>query len=44
MVLDRKAKRTDHRIAQRSIERVIDRDNYEWQTLRIHEDGTIKPE
>jgi len=40
--LDREAKTQDHRVIQRSIERVVEKGNYEWQTLQIHEDGTIK--
>jgi len=42
--LDRKARRADHRTVQRSIERTIELEHYEWQTLRVHEDGSIKTE
>ena len=42
--LDRRAKGTDHRTIQKSIERVVERENYEWQTLRVQEDGKIKVE
>jgi len=34
----------DHRALQRSIEKVVERENYEWQTLRVQEDGKIKEE
>jgi hypothetical protein len=27
-----------------SIERVVEHENYEWQTLRVQEDGKIKVE
>jgi predicted Holliday junction resolvase-like endonuclease len=42
VLLDRKAKRTAS--VQKSIERVVERGNYEWQTLRIQEDGKVKIE
>jgi len=35
---------TDHRALQRSIEKVVEHENYEWQTLRVQEDGKIKAE
>lgn len=41
ILLDRKMKGADHRLIQKSIERVIEKDNYEWQTLHIQEDGKI---
>jgi predicted Holliday junction resolvase-like endonuclease len=44
ILLDRKAKQPEHRQIQRSIQRVIDRDNYEWQTLRVRECGKIQLE
>jgi len=44
ILLDRKEKGTDHRTLQRSIERVVERENYEWQTMRVQEDGKIKVE
>jgi predicted Holliday junction resolvase-like endonuclease len=44
MLLDRQEKGTDHRALQRSIEKVVERENYEWQTLRVQEDGKIKVE
>ena len=44
VLLDRQAKETDHRNVQKSIERVVERENYEWQTLRIQEDGKIEVE
>jgi len=44
ILLDRQEKGTDHRSLKKSIERVIERENYEWQTLRVKEDGKIKVE
>ena len=44
VLLDRKAEGSGHRQLQRSIERAVERENYEWQTLRILEDGKIKVE
>jgi len=42
--LDREAKDGNHRAVQKSIEKVVERENYEWQTLRVQEDGKIKAE
>jgi len=44
ILLDREEKGKDHRSLQKSIERVVERENYEWQTLRVKEDGKIKIE
>ena len=44
ILLDRKEKGKDHRGLQRSIEKVVEHQNYEWQTLRVEEDGKIKVE
>ena len=44
ILLDRKEKGKDHRGLQRSIEKVVEHENYEWQTLRVQEDGKIKVE
>ena len=44
ILLDRQEKGTDHRALQKSIEKVVERENYEWQTLRVQEDGKIKVE
>jgi predicted Holliday junction resolvase-like endonuclease len=44
ILLDRQEKEPDHRALQRSIERVVEHENYEWQTLRVQEDGKIKVE
>lgn len=44
ILLDRQEKGTEHRALQRSIEKVVERENYEWQTLRVQEDGKIKVE
>ena len=44
VLLDREGQSTDHIKLQRSIEKVIEHDNYEWLTLRVDEDGSIKEE
>ena len=44
ILLDRQEKGTDHLALQKSIEKVVERENYEWQTLRVQEDGKIKAE
>jgi predicted Holliday junction resolvase-like endonuclease len=44
LLLDRQAKDGNHRAIQRSIEKVVEHENYEWQTLRVQEDGRIKVE
>ena len=42
VLLDREAKDREQRPLQRSIERTIEKGNYEWQTLLVKEDGTIE--
>jgi predicted Holliday junction resolvase-like endonuclease len=42
VLLDRQEKGKSHRSLQRSIERVVESENYEWQTMRVQEDGKIK--
>jgi predicted Holliday junction resolvase-like endonuclease len=44
ILLDRDTKARDHRQLQRSIEKVVDRGRYEWLTLRVQNDGSIKEE
>ena len=44
LLLDREAKDGNHRAVQRSVEKAVERENYEWQTLRVQEDGKIKVE
>ncbi len=44
LLLDREAKDGNHRTIQRSIEKVVEHENYEWQTLRAQEDGKIRVE
>lgn len=44
VLLDRKGREASHRKVQRSIERTVDRGSYEWQTLRVREDGKIEME
>jgi predicted Holliday junction resolvase-like endonuclease len=41
LLLDRQGTSAAHRSTQRSIERVIERGHYEWQTLRVGDDGAI---
>ena len=41
VLLDKEASDDDHRRVQHSIEKVIETENYEWQTLRVQEDGKI---
>ena len=42
--LDRVTKASDHRALQKSIEKTIERGHYDWLTLRVREDGSIKEE
>ena len=42
ILLDREEKGPDHRALQRSIEQVVEHENYEWQTLRVQGDVKIK--
>lgn len=44
ILLDRATKNKGHRKVQKSIEKVIERENYEWQTMRVTEDGIINIE
>lgn len=44
VLLDRQTKTPQHRKIQKSIERVIEREKYEWQTLRVGKDGRIDVE
>ena len=44
VLLDRETRDSAHRGLQRSLKQVIERGRYDWQTLRIEEDGTIKRE
>ena len=44
ILLDRRVKEGNHRTVQKSIERVLEHEHYEWQTLRILDDGKIKVE
>ena len=44
VLLDRETKEGNHRAIQKSIERVVEKESYEWQTLRVQEDGKIKVE
>jgi predicted Holliday junction resolvase-like endonuclease len=42
--LDRETKSRERRTIQRSIEKTIERGHYEWLTIRVSEDGSIKEE
>ena len=42
ILLDRERRHPDGRKLQRSIERVVESGNYEWQTVRIDDSGNIK--
>jgi predicted Holliday junction resolvase-like endonuclease len=44
LLLDRQTKSADHRRLQNSIEKTIERGNFEWVTLRVEENGKIKEE
>jgi len=44
VLLDRKPVSKEHRRLQRSIERTIEEEKYEWQTIRVLDDGGIKVE
>ena len=44
VLLDREKSESNRRQLQRSIEKVIDRGNYEWITLRVRSDGTMAQE
>ena len=42
--LDRQSPSKRHRQLQRSVENAVERGRYEWITLRVQEDGSIKEE
>ena len=44
LLLAREARSSDRRGLQRSIEKVVDRGKYEWLSIRVLQDGTIKEE
>lgn len=44
VLLDRQTRSSAHRRLQYSIEKTIERGNYDWLTLRVLEDGSIKEE
>jgi predicted Holliday junction resolvase-like endonuclease len=44
ILLDAKDKKGEQRSVQRSIEACIEREKYEWRTLRVEQDGAIKAE
>jgi hypothetical protein len=44
VLLDSKKATHEKKKLQQSIEKVIERDNYEWITMRVLENGDIKEE
>jgi predicted Holliday junction resolvase-like endonuclease len=44
ILLDRKTNQPSRLAIQKSIERTVERGNYDWQTLRVHASGTIEVE
>ncbi len=42
ILLDRKGETKERISLQNSVEKVIERGNYEWRTLRVEDDGTVK--
>jgi len=44
ILLDRQTKKGEEKKIQKSVEKVIEKENYEWQTLRIQENSEIKTE
>ena len=42
LLLDRNAVGNDRKVLQRSVEQVVNRGNYEWVTISVHEDGTVQ--
>lgn len=44
LFLDRETKAPGRRSLQRSIEKVVETEKYEWLTIRVQEDGMIKDE
>jgi len=44
VLLDKQTANSAHKKIQESIERTINQENYEWQTLRVEKDGSIKIE
>jgi predicted Holliday junction resolvase-like endonuclease len=44
LILMDKSKRTADKRLQQSIQKVIEKKNYEWITLRVEENGNIKQE
>ncbi len=44
LLLDRETRGSASRALQRSIEKTVECGSYEWQTMRVHEDGKIEVE
>ena len=44
ILLDWKETRGAHREVQKSVEKAVEKGRYEWQTLRVADDGTVAGE
>ena len=44
VLLDSEKRRTESKAIQKSIMKAVDKGNYEWITLRVENDGSIKEE
>lgn len=44
ILMDKKKQASDDKRLQQSIDKVIEKENYEWITLRVAEDGSIEQE
>lgn len=44
ILMDKKKQSTEDKRVQQSISKVIEKENYEWITLRVEENGSIKQE
>lgn len=44
ILLDRQTKNPSHKKVQNSIEKAVEKDAYEWQTVRVGNDGKIEIE
>jgi hypothetical protein len=44
ILMDKRKQSSDDKRLQQSIDKVIEKENYEWITLRVEEDGKISQE
>ncbi len=44
VLLDRETDSQSHRVLQKSIERVVEKEHFEWVTMRVGEDGNVVEE